>query len=317
MQHRYVPSLLLSVHMLKRRKTPDPRRMQINLTGFLTKSTPAFMSALWQLLLEAQESPAGVPRTFVEEKKAEMRQAKAGDSRAIEERDRRARLDDIRNSERDARGGARGRGRGRGRGGRGFSDDRGGDRARDSGWGNRGGVRVTNSSTSLRTNLTEILSRDQQDRPGAAQCPDHPHLVPRLPGGEDRPPATAHVALAPRRARALPLLVATALPREGAVLSPAHLPVGGAPCRHGPYLVRVLRPHLDAVCALLLPPRHETGVRGTLGVPRRVDVGFLPVPAHAPHHAAAPRLLVVADSAGGGVPAGVVLRLVGGRGALA
>ncbi|EIW54865.1 PWI domain-containing protein [Trametes versicolor FP-101664 SS1] len=60
--------------------TPDPRRMQINLTGFLTKSTPAFMSALWQLLLEAQESPAGVPRTFVEEKKAEMRQAKAGDS---------------------------------------------------------------------------------------------------------------------------------------------------------------------------------------------------------------------------------------------
>ncbi|KAJ8489145.1 hypothetical protein ONZ51_g3099 [Trametes cubensis] len=70
--------------------TPDPRRMQINLTGFLTNSTPAFMSALWKLLLEAQDSPAGVPRTFVEEKKEEMRQAKAGDVRAIEERDRRA-----------------------------------------------------------------------------------------------------------------------------------------------------------------------------------------------------------------------------------
>ncbi|KAI8974885.1 PWI domain-containing protein, partial [Trametes punicea] len=56
--------------------TPDPRRMQINLMGFLTNSTPAFMSALWKLLLEAQESPAGVPRTFVEEKKEEMRQAK-------------------------------------------------------------------------------------------------------------------------------------------------------------------------------------------------------------------------------------------------
>ncbi|KAI0628547.1 PWI domain-containing protein [Trametes polyzona] len=87
--------------------TPDPRRMQINLTGFLTNSTPAFMSALWKLLLEAQESPAGVPRTFVEEKKEEMRQAKAGDSRAIEERDRRARLDEIRANERDARGGGR------------------------------------------------------------------------------------------------------------------------------------------------------------------------------------------------------------------
>ncbi|EIN08507.1 PWI domain-containing protein, partial [Punctularia strigosozonata HHB-11173 SS5] len=51
---------------------PDPKKMQINLTGFLTSSTPAFMSALWNLLLEAQESPAGVPKTFVEEKKEEM-----------------------------------------------------------------------------------------------------------------------------------------------------------------------------------------------------------------------------------------------------
>ncbi|TFK92485.1 PWI domain-containing protein [Polyporus arcularius HHB13444] len=124
--------------------TPDPRKMQINLTGFLTSSTPAFMSALWNLLLEAQESPAGVPRTFVEEKKEEMRQARAGDTRAFEERDRRARLDEIRTNEREARGGGRGRGRGRGRGGSRFDDDRGhGDRTRDSGWGMRGGVRAS------------------------------------------------------------------------------------------------------------------------------------------------------------------------------
>ena len=45
--------------------------MQINLTGFLTKDTPVFMTALWQLLLEAQDSPAGVPRTLVEAKKEE------------------------------------------------------------------------------------------------------------------------------------------------------------------------------------------------------------------------------------------------------
>ncbi|KAH8103019.1 PWI domain-containing protein, partial [Cristinia sonorae] len=121
---------------------PDPRKMQINLTGFLTNHTPTFMTALWTLLLEAQESPAGVPRTFVEQKKEEMRQARAGDSRAIEERDRRARLDEIRTNERGARyGDSRGRGgRGRGRGGRGsFSDDRGGGRPRDGGWGGRGG----------------------------------------------------------------------------------------------------------------------------------------------------------------------------------
>ncbi|KAI0251213.1 PWI domain-containing protein, partial [Lactifluus subvellereus] len=56
--------------------TPDPKKMQINLTGFLTDSTPAFMVALWDLLIEAQASPAGIPRSFVEEKKEEMRRAK-------------------------------------------------------------------------------------------------------------------------------------------------------------------------------------------------------------------------------------------------
>ncbi|KAH7913108.1 PWI domain-containing protein, partial [Hygrophoropsis aurantiaca] len=116
--------------------TPDPKKMQINLTGFLTNSTPSFMSALWNLLLEAQDSPAGVPKTFVEEKKEEMRKAREGDSRAIDERDRRVRLDEIRQNERGGRGGGRGRGRGRGRGG--FDDDRGG-RGRDNGWGGRGG----------------------------------------------------------------------------------------------------------------------------------------------------------------------------------
>ena len=45
--------------------------MQTNLTCFLTKDTPAFMSALWKLLLEAQEEVSGVPRTFVEGKKEE------------------------------------------------------------------------------------------------------------------------------------------------------------------------------------------------------------------------------------------------------
>lgn len=114
--------------------------MQINLTGFLTKDTPVFMTALWKLLIEAQESAAGVPQSMVEAKKQEMRNAKAGDTRAIEERDRRARLDEIRASERDARNS----GRGRGSGGRGRGRGRGGGpiesgRPRDGGWGSRGG----------------------------------------------------------------------------------------------------------------------------------------------------------------------------------
>ncbi|KAH9036196.1 hypothetical protein EDB85DRAFT_2143329 [Lactarius pseudohatsudake] len=80
--------------------TPDPKKMQINLTGFLTDSTPIFMAALWNLLIEAQTSPAGIPRSFVEEKKEEMRRANQGDTRALEERDRRQRLDEIRDRER-------------------------------------------------------------------------------------------------------------------------------------------------------------------------------------------------------------------------
>ena len=124
-------------------QTPDPKKMQINLTGFLTDSTSAFMVALWNLLIEAQASPAGIPRSFVEEKKEEMRRAKEGDTRALTERDRRTRLDEVRGrerSERAERGGGRGRGRGRrGRGGIG-NDSRPDNRTRDNGWSSRGGA---------------------------------------------------------------------------------------------------------------------------------------------------------------------------------
>jgi serine/arginine repetitive matrix protein 1 len=102
-------------------KLSIPKKMQINLTGLLTDSTPVFMAALWNLLIEAQTSPAGIPQSFVEEKNDEMRRVKEGDARAPTERDRRQRLDEIRDlerSERSDRGGGRGRGRGRrGRGG--------------------------------------------------------------------------------------------------------------------------------------------------------------------------------------------------------
>ncbi|KAI0066869.1 PWI domain-containing protein [Artomyces pyxidatus] len=134
----------------KAQPTPDPKKMQINLTGFLTDSTSTFMLALWNLLLEAQESPTGIPRTLVEAKKEEMRRANKGDNRALEERDRRLRLDEIREREREARGGGRGRG-GRGRRGRGgFGNDDRGDRARDGGWGGRGGVSAKFTHTCTR-----------------------------------------------------------------------------------------------------------------------------------------------------------------------
>ncbi len=133
----------MALWLIVRGQTPDPKKMQINLTGFLTDSTPIFMAALWNLLIEAQTSPAGIPQSFVEEKKEEMRRAKEGDTRALVERDRRQRLDEIRDrerSERSDRGGGRGRGRGRrGRGGIG-NDDRPDNRMRDNGWSGRGGA---------------------------------------------------------------------------------------------------------------------------------------------------------------------------------
>lgn len=135
--------------------------MQINLTGFLTDSTPAFMVALWNLLIEAQDSTAGIPRSFVEEKKEEMRRAKEGDTRALAERDRRVRLDEVRErerSERSERGGGRGRGRGRrGRGGIG-TDDRSDNRTRDNGWSNRGGA-VSLASNPFHEHGSHLLHR--------------------------------------------------------------------------------------------------------------------------------------------------------------
>ena len=54
-------------------KSPDPRKCQINLTGFLEQNSVVFVTELWKLLVSAQESPAGIPATFVEEKQQEIR----------------------------------------------------------------------------------------------------------------------------------------------------------------------------------------------------------------------------------------------------
>ena len=62
---------------LESEQFPDPRKMQISLTGFLEKCARPFMAELWSLLLSAQDSVAGIPRAFVEQKKREMQQARA------------------------------------------------------------------------------------------------------------------------------------------------------------------------------------------------------------------------------------------------
>ncbi|KAJ8602365.1 hypothetical protein CTAYLR_004202 [Chrysophaeum taylorii] len=53
-------------------KKLDPKALQVQLTGFLEKKAPAFVTELWTLLVDAQDAPYGIPRAFVERKKREL-----------------------------------------------------------------------------------------------------------------------------------------------------------------------------------------------------------------------------------------------------
>ncbi|KAG9046936.1 hypothetical protein FS837_003372 [Tulasnella sp. UAMH 9824] len=85
-------------------KSPDPKDIQIKLTGFLGSKTGEFMLQLWKLLLSAQVSPGGIPTEFIEAKKQELRAKNEADQRVLDEAARRQqhseRLDEIRDRER-------------------------------------------------------------------------------------------------------------------------------------------------------------------------------------------------------------------------
>jgi serine/arginine repetitive matrix protein 1 len=67
----------------------DPRTAQIDMCGFLGDEGGAtFAEELWTLLLEAQESPLGIPKTLLEEKKKEMAAAAAKQQSAVPPRGR-------------------------------------------------------------------------------------------------------------------------------------------------------------------------------------------------------------------------------------
>ncbi|KAG8919718.1 hypothetical protein FRC01_001148 [Tulasnella sp. 417] len=97
-------------------KSPDPKDIQIKLTGFLGSKTGEFMLQLWKLLLSAQVSTGGVPAEFIEAKKQELRAKNEADKRVLDEAARRQqhseRLDEIRDRERRERNGGGGGGGG-------------------------------------------------------------------------------------------------------------------------------------------------------------------------------------------------------------
>lgn len=77
------PPLLFALHFFflnpSMHQFPDPRELQMNLTGFLHgKNARIFMQELWELLTSAQESIGGIPTKFLEQKKEEIRQKKVG-----------------------------------------------------------------------------------------------------------------------------------------------------------------------------------------------------------------------------------------------
>ncbi|CAG8844638.1 35662_t:CDS:2, partial [Racocetra persica] len=63
----------------------DPRMMQINLTGFLERNAPIFVTELWKLLLSAQDCESGIPAIFLEQKMEEIRKRKEDDERVMAE----------------------------------------------------------------------------------------------------------------------------------------------------------------------------------------------------------------------------------------
>ncbi|KAG9300713.1 hypothetical protein G9A89_023511 [Geosiphon pyriformis] len=87
---------------------PDPRMMQINLTGFLEKNAQTFVTELWKLLLSAQDGVGGIPTVFLEQKMEEIRRKKEQDERIMaeirkkrdKEEEEKAKLRDIRDRER-------------------------------------------------------------------------------------------------------------------------------------------------------------------------------------------------------------------------
>lgn len=76
--------------MLEEERYPDPRKIQIQLMGFLEGNTAEFMKELWELLASAQESVGGVPKRFVEEKKEELRRNREEGERVVREARERA-----------------------------------------------------------------------------------------------------------------------------------------------------------------------------------------------------------------------------------
>eukprot|EP00419_Tripos_fusus_P085105 CAMPEP_0172853358 /NCGR_PEP_ID=MMETSP1075-20121228/56875_1 /TAXON_ID=2916 /ORGANISM="Ceratium fusus, Strain PA161109" /LENGTH=194 /DNA_ID=CAMNT_0013699835 /DNA_START=42 /DNA_END=624 /DNA_ORIENTATION=+ len=83
----------------------DPKMLQVNMTAFMERKAAKFCSELWTHLLSAQDSPVGVPRQFIEQKKDDLRQKREEADRVQEElKRRRQELEEAKGGERATSG---------------------------------------------------------------------------------------------------------------------------------------------------------------------------------------------------------------------
>ncbi len=60
-------------YLERKNQKPDPKELQINLTGFMARNAKTFVDELWQMLISAAQHPSG---TAVAEEQAEEACAK-------------------------------------------------------------------------------------------------------------------------------------------------------------------------------------------------------------------------------------------------
>lgn len=73
-----VSQMAINLFLPSNGETPDPKRSQLDLAGFLGEDESAtFSKELWTLMVEASESSSGIPQTLLEAKKKELAAQKA------------------------------------------------------------------------------------------------------------------------------------------------------------------------------------------------------------------------------------------------
>jgi len=60
------------INFLAATPQPDPKQLQLDVTGFLEKQSAMFVEELWTLMVDAQSNGFGIPTAFIEKKKGEL-----------------------------------------------------------------------------------------------------------------------------------------------------------------------------------------------------------------------------------------------------